>query len=301
MIDVHPSPLRYPGGKAFLTEFLAAVIHLNELSGGTYVEPFAGGAGAALKLLFGEHVRQILLNDADPRVFSFWKSILHETESFLKLVQDVPVNIETWKQQREINRDPDGKSHLELGFSTFFLNRTNRSGVFGAGPIGGHNQTGNYLLDVRFNRKELRRKIERIAMYSERIRISRKDAVELLKVEAARGSWDKQSTLVYLDPPYYEKGRRLYPVVFEEDQHHRLSQFLNNCGAFRWITSYDDVPFVHSLYAREKKVLFMPYFMHKVRVGRELIIASADCRLPRSYFEASESSSELDSLSEATG
>ena len=50
------SPLRYPGGKSILSPLLGNFIEINNLLDGIYIEPYAGGAGAALKLLFSEYV-----------------------------------------------------------------------------------------------------------------------------------------------------------------------------------------------------------------------------------------------------
>ena len=41
----NPSPLRYPGGKNRLSNFIRLSIHNLNISDCTYVEPFAGGAG----------------------------------------------------------------------------------------------------------------------------------------------------------------------------------------------------------------------------------------------------------------
>lgn len=38
----HYSPLRYPGGKRKLAGFVRDAVILNDIQGGTYVEPFAG-------------------------------------------------------------------------------------------------------------------------------------------------------------------------------------------------------------------------------------------------------------------
>ena len=50
MGNKNPSPLRYPGGKAQLFPLVRDIIVANRLNGATYIEPFAGGAGLALKL-----------------------------------------------------------------------------------------------------------------------------------------------------------------------------------------------------------------------------------------------------------
>lgn len=288
MSDHRPSPLRYPGGKNFLTQFLAEAIRINNAADGIYVEPCAGGGGAALRLLFEEHVSFIHLNDADPCIYAFWKGVTRHTDSFLKLLTDTPVNVRTWKRQREIIRRPKEHPQLQLGFATFYLNRCNRSGALNAGPIGGLKQTGNYLIDVRFNKPQLRKKIEKIGLYRDRISTSCHDAVTLLQSHEPRNAWESDKTIVYLDPPYYGKGKRLYRKFFTDADHARLALYLNANCRFRWIVSYDDVPSIRKLYSGEKNVIFMNYFMHTVRIGRELILASANCELPTQYFATEE-------------
>ena len=46
------SPLRYPGGKSAMAELLSEIRRLNGLGDRAIAEPFAGGAGASLTLLF---------------------------------------------------------------------------------------------------------------------------------------------------------------------------------------------------------------------------------------------------------
>jgi DNA adenine methylase len=132
------SPFRYPGGKQILSRLIAHLIHLNDCVGGTYLEPYAGGAGVALSLLFGEHVDRMLINDADPSIFACWNGILYDTNRFLKLLRDTPTTTEEWARQRQIYLNPKRHSSLKLGFATFYLNRCNRSGIIkNGGPIGG--------------------------------------------------------------------------------------------------------------------------------------------------------------------
>lgn len=293
MSDDHPSPLRYPGGKQFLTTFLTETIRLNNLQNGIYVEPCAGGAGAALRLLFNEEIYKIHLNDLDPCIFAFWKSILDHTDDFLELLAKTPVDVRSWRKQRAIYECSKEHSTLELGFATFFLNRCNRSGALNAGPIGGLDQKGNYPIDARFNRTGLKRRIERIRLYKDRITVSCMDAVRLLAQAEKKKLWPHDNTIVYLDPPYYVKGKGLYRKFFTEKDHSRLASFLNAGRHFRWIISYDDESAIRSLYSGEKNVIFMNYFMHTVRIGRELVIASSNCKLPKTHFVCAETEAKL--------
>ena len=134
------SPLRYPGGKGKLAKFMAAIVRANRLSDGRYVEPFAGGAGIAWELLITGVVRRVLINDISPQVFAFWASVLRHTDELCRLIRDVPLSVEEWDRQKDVFRAPEDASTLELGFSCFYLNRTNRSGILNGGLIGGRNQ-----------------------------------------------------------------------------------------------------------------------------------------------------------------
>jgi DNA adenine methylase len=284
MYDPHPSPLRYPGGKTSLTEFLSRTIRLNGLQGGAYVEPFAGGAGAALGLLFSEKVSEIYINDKDPRIHAFWKSILHHTEEFLERLEETPITVHMWKKQKEVVRSPDQHPVVEVGFATFYLNRCNRSGVLNGGPIGGMKQDGEYKISARFNKDRLRKRIEKIALYSERIKVYNNDAVTFLMRIFAKNRVGKDTSLVYMDPPYFEKARRLYAFYFHEADHERLATYLNNKADFRWIISYDDSPSVRELYSGCSKLVLTNYSVHSARIGRELLISSPSCSLPTRPF-----------------
>ncbi|HNY77888.1 MAG: DNA adenine methylase [Sedimentisphaerales bacterium] len=267
------SPLRYPGGKAKLAEFLVAVLRCNRLHQPHYVEPYAGGAGAALRLLFEEYVEGITINDADPRIRCFWQAVTKYNDAFLALIEDVEVTVEEWRQQRMIYEKRDLRRILQLGFATFFLNRTARSGIIhNGGPIGGYDQSGNFKIDARFNRGQLIRRIQRIGAYSDRIRVSGDDGLALLKKLNHSPTQAKQ-TFVYLDPPYYAKGPELYLNRFTHDQHARLAAYLSTPKNFPWILTYDNVPAVRSLYVRFPQICFsLSYSAYGRREGQELLI-----------------------------
>lgn len=267
------SPLRYPGGKAKLTNFLIEVLKANNLREPIYVEPYAGGAGAALRLLFEEYVETITINDADPRVRCFWQAVTQRNEEFLAMLADVEVTVEEWRKQREIYEKRNSRRVLELGFATFFLNRTTRSGiVHNGGPIGGFDQTGNYLIDARFNRDQLARRIERIGIYADRIDVAGDDGLALLKkIDGDRLTAER--TFVYLDPPYYHKGAELYLNRLTHEQHRILAEYLSTPKAFPWIMTYDNVSEIRDLYATFPRFSFsLSYSAYERRAGEELLI-----------------------------
>lgn len=239
------SPLRYPGGKASLTELLADIIRENNLHDGVYVEPFAGGAGAGIELLRREVVSHLIINDLDFPIYAFWTAALRQPDRFIERIMSARVNIGEWERARKIYKKCDRRQVFDVGFSTFFLNRCNRSGIImGGGPIGGHNQRGNYKLDARFNRRGLRGRIEFLRKYADCITLTNMDAVRLL----TRPLKLMEGAFVYLDPPYVTKGPELYLRRFDEAHHRQLSSLLHRPTRFRWVLTYDNSPLIRSMY-----------------------------------------------------
>ncbi len=238
------TPLRYPGGKGKLTNYLRLVFEQNELLDGHYIEPYAGGSGIAISLLLLEYASCIHLNDLNPSVYAFWHSVVNEPEELCRRINDVDVTMDEWRRQKtvQVAEDPD---LLDLGFSTFFLNRTNRSGIILAGVIGGQDQAGNYKLDARFNKQNLCERIERIAMYRDRIRVYNCDAVDL--IQNVLPTLPERS-LVYLDPPYYVKGQGLYENHYFHDDHIEISRLVQEEVNLPWIVSYDYAPQILEMY-----------------------------------------------------
>jgi DNA adenine methylase len=278
------SPLRYPGGKQALAPLLAQIVVANDLHDGTFVEPFAGGAGASLQLMVSEFVSSVVLNDADRRVFAFWRAALNQTEALVERIAEADISIKTWHRCRAVYDAPSRHSQMELAFSVFFLNRCNRSGILsGGGPIGGYKQNGNWKLDARFNRDELISRIRRIAEYRDRIEVRREDALELLK---ALPKVSGREPIVYLDPPYYKKGQRLYLNAMEHQDHVALAAFLHSSPPFRWILTYDNVAAIRGLYRDMKRHQFtLSYSAYERRTGKELLIVDPRISVSREILK----------------
>lgn len=277
----YTSPLRYPGGKASLTNFLFDVIDLNDLRGCSYFEPYAGGAGAALGLLQLKAVSEIHINDADPRVHAFWKAAIHAHERFIETIQSIPLSIKEWHRQYEICMNPSSYDSFDVGFAAFYMNRCNRSGVLtGSGPIGGYEQKGKWRLDVRFYREALIRRIMFLNRERDRIHISCEDAINFLKLQLPKGN-KRSKVFVYLDPPYVNKGQRLYLNAYKPEDHANLSQYIDNQKTLSWIMSYDDSELVRKLYNKhEISLIPIRYTLQKKRSARELIISPHRLTIP---------------------
>ena len=277
------SPLRYPGGKAKLAPILAQTIKLNDLSGCAYFEPFAGGAGAALRLLREGVVSELHLNDLDPRIYYFWHAALNETERFVERIGSVPLTVEEWRRQRQICMEADASQPFELGFATFFLNRCNRSGIIlGAGPIGGQQQSGTWKLDARFNKANLANRITRLTEAQDRIHITQMDAKRFLVKHLPRGR-KRQKVFVYVDPPYYSKGSNLYMNSYAERDHIDLARYMRRQRVLNWIASYDDTDFTRDLYSFCRiSQNSLRYSLQDKRQAKELLIAPSHVNISKS-------------------
>ena len=267
------TPLRYPGGKSKLYNLVSDIIKKNfERGTCTYIEPFAGGAGLALKLLYKGDVGKIILNDFDPAIYSFWYACLYQTEELCDMIEQCEVTLKTWKTQREIFKSRPYGNTLEYGFSTLFLNRCNVSGVLTGGPIGGHQQAGKYLIDARFNKKTLIEKIKKVSSFSDKIEIYGNDASDFLQSDIVKDQID--SLFFNIDPPYVKKGSQLYENFFSENDHAILSNIIMQLKS-KWIITYDEAEIIYDLYEDYRKsIIEMPYSAGQTKKGNELIIYS---------------------------
>ncbi len=264
------SPLRYPGGKGKLAPFMKALIENTGHVGGTYIEPFAGGAGIALELLETGVVSQIVINDYDKGIYSFWRAILNETERFIDAIESIPLNIDEWHKQRNIIMNSENKYSFELGFATFYMNRTNRSGIIKGGVIGGLEQSGAWKMDARFNKEKLIERIKKIAERKADIHVYNKDVVSLIQNYVPKY---ENNAFIYFDPPYFEKGKQLYLNFFNYDDHVRIEEMVNSLMNCDWVITYDDVPEIADIYSDHVlRRLDLNYSVAVKRKASEIII-----------------------------
>lgn len=263
------SPLRYPGGKAKLEPFIELLIEQTGHIGGTYIEPFAGGAGIALELLEKNIVKKIVINDLDKGIYSFWKAILTETDRFINDIRNISLTIDEWKQQKIIQKNNCRYSY-ELGLATFYLNRTNRSGIIKGGVIGGIHQDGKWKIDSRFNKDELIKRILRVKKYRENIYIYNEDISSFIRNYLPQY---ETNAFVYFDPPYFGKGKQLYSNFFSYEDHIRLERMIKNHVNCDWIITYDDVHEITNIYHHYVLKRFdLSYSVGVKRKASEIII-----------------------------
>lgn len=244
---------------------------------GVYIEPYVGGASVALSLLFNEYVSRIIINDKDRSIYAFWYSVLFDTENLCRLIHDTPITMNSWYQQKDIQKNKETVELLDLGFSTFFMNRTNRSGILNAGVIGGNSQTGNYKIDARFKKDDLIRRIYRIAEYSGRISLYNEDAVLLTQqlIETL-----PEKSIFYFDPPYYVKGKGLYLNYYNDEDHRNIANMISQIINSKWIVTYDSVSFIMELYNNFRQQKFeLNYSASNSGKGQEVMIFSNNIKI----------------------
>jgi DNA adenine methylase len=264
------SPLRYPGGKAALASLFSEIIVRLGIEATRYVEAYAGGAGAGIALLKQDAVQELVINDIDPAVYCFWLAVTGQSQEFAAKIGDTPLNVEEWRRQKHIYREADESDPLALGFAFFYLNRTNRSGILNAGPIGGVRQNGNYKIDARFNRDQLAERVAAIGALAPRITVLSRDGMSVVSRHVGDAS-----AFIYIDPPYVDMGGSLYLNAFTHRDHSELARVLDHHPHGNWVVTYDPSELIRQLYRRhDVREYQLSYSAHRTGKAHELFIAS---------------------------
>lgn len=99
-------------------------------------------------------------------------------------------------------------------------------------------------MDARFNKQDLIKRIQIIANLKNNIILSNEDfELFLTKYISLFG----KDTFIYLDPPYFTKGKQLYLHYFTYNEHIRLRNVIDNIK-YDWIISYDNTPEIKEIY-----------------------------------------------------
>lgn len=270
------NPLRYPGAKSKLFDYVKKLLEVEGLKGCTFYEPFAGSASLSWMLLEENVVDNVVINEKDPLLYHFWKAVFENTEGLIQKIEQTEISIDTWKECAKYKELSHliGKTSVEIGYAGLFLNRTNFSGILKANPIGGIEQKSDYKIDCRFNKKKVIEAIRSIAGFANRVTVSNEDAVEFMR--RALKYKRNRKTFVYIDPPYYKEGPGLYRYFFTEKQHQELAKFIKTKG-FPWLLSYDDAEEIRRLYNKKSCVnLYLDYSVKTSKKGKEILISNLE-------------------------
>ncbi len=276
------TPLRYPGGKYRIWKQVAELIRLNQPVDCEYAEPYAGGAGVAIQLLMSGIVKRIHINDINPALGAFWRSVLTNPDELCTAIEDCPISVQEWDRQKAILRSPSA-SDVERGFAFLYLNRTNFSGVINGGIIGGRRQEGKYKMDARFPKQRIVRLIKKISSRRDNISLTHLDAGDFIRNTVPSIS----NCFLYCDPPYYVKGRDLYMDFYEHNDHERIAALLQKLDNIPWIVSYDNVEKIQKLYENCEQIAFhLQYSVRTKQQGSELFIFSPGLKLPPHFLQS---------------
>jgi DNA adenine methylase len=264
------SPLRYPGGKNKTYQYVRHLVKINNIS--TYIEPFAGGAAVALRLLVNNDVNKIIINDYDRGIYALWHVIVTRPQELIELIHNTPIDMNQWYIQREVQERKKTADELELAFSTLFLNRTNRSGIIKGGVNGGKNQDSPYKIDCRFTKKTIIDRIKLISNYSDRIKVCNYDAIEFIETEIKQ----TRKSLTFFDPPYYKKGHKLYTDFYKHKDHVKLAKVIKSSMRNRyWILTYDIANEIKELYKNYESIrYYLNYSISTPTKGQEFMFFS---------------------------
>jgi DNA adenine methylase len=280
------SPLRYPGSKRRLVKYIKDTIKLNSISPKLFVEPFAGGASVAIQLLCDEIIEKIGLSDIDPLIVSFWKCVFFDTEWIINAIMNTKVNVNNFYRYKESNPI----TNRDRALKCIYLNRTSFSGILSpsAGPLGGKYQISENKIYCRFNKSSIIKRIYQISCLSEKVvflwQCDWKECLNRLHSYYQKKS-DKDDLLIYLDPPFYSKSRRLYNYFFLNDDHIKLYNKLRTFN-FHWLLSYDAAKEIYELYSRngvkpkQIETIYSIVNSYGPRLTKELIITNLS-KLPK--------------------
>ncbi len=271
------NPLRYPGAKKSLVDYIDNLLQANNLYGCSFFEPYAGSAAVGLKLLQRQSIRRLVLCEKDILIYAFWVCVFFRTDELCERIMNTPVSIDTWHQLNHFRQitHVDQADILDLGYAGLFFNRTNFSGMINSNPIGGINQTSEYPINCRFNQQRIMESILNLAQYHNQVEIYNGDAVGFMKDQNAR--FLRELCFAYFDPPYYEQGKKIYRHFYTDNDHIELSKYVRSVHHLDWIISYDDAPFICGLYGNtgaQYQPLFIDYSCKVRKHGQELLISN---------------------------
>lgn len=281
------SPLRYPGGKARMAPWLTDIFEslVGPMDVEIWLEPFGGGAGAALTALTGGKVPEAWIVEANPALAAFWTAVMDDGPALAAQVETIAPSLAVFQESREKVRAAlagDTMNSFELGLAAFILNRCSRSGMImpSVGPIGGKSQSGRDTINARFNGQALADRIRTVHALGNRFKVFAGDGISFLEDLPTSGVQDE--VFCFVDPPYIGVGNDLYAIGMDDDLHERLAGALNRLTA-PWLLTYDAHPRIPLLYPGSDVVEFdIPHTAGSSRVGTEYLVLGPGMQLPKS-------------------
>jgi DNA adenine methylase len=246
---------RYPGGKSKLRKQIAEKINnIAQNNNLEYREPFFGGGSIGLLMLEeNPNVKSIWINDFDPGISSLWTTVIQRPDLFKKKVQEFVPSIEMFDKFKEelTSKVPELDSDVKIanfGFKKLAIHQISYSGLGtkSGGPLGGREQKSDYKIDCRWSPDYICKKIDILHERFSKLSIRNNICTNLDFSELINDI--QHESIIYLDPPYYDKGNDLYQHGFTIKDHERLADCLRKTN-HEFVLSYDDCQEIRKLYS----------------------------------------------------
>lgn len=249
-----------------------------------WLEPFGGGAGAALTALMSGRVPEAWIVEANPALAAFWRTAMDDGPALARRIEGTTPTLESFNAARELVADAlAGDASIdtfELGMAAFMVNRCSRSGMIipNVGPIGGKSQSGDHTIAARFNAPALAERIRAVHALGARFRVFGGDGISFLEQLPESGVGDE--VFAFVDPPYTGVGNDLYAIGMDDDLHQRLAAALNKLES-PWLLTYDAHDQVPLLYPERPVLAFdIPHSAGSSRIGQEYLVLGPGMRQP---------------------
>lgn len=253
------SPLKWVGGKYKLRDVIVGKFPAHEL----YVELFCGAAW----VLFGkppETSKSEVLNDLDGELVNFWRVVKHRPAEFTEAASWLLASRELFKQWNCLSGIG---GEVERAVRFFAVMRT----AFGAKRVGNHfgvQYANRPNLTWPQAKEEVQSIIRRLSIVW----------VERMPWDQCIEKFNRSEAFFYADPPYRLPATKSYRHGFTDEDHARLADILQQSVKGKWLLSYNDDPFLRSLY-RSRNVTVETVAIHysvqakgKPRSASELLI-----------------------------
>lgn len=264
--------LRYPGGKTKIKKTILSKlikIYDNDNDINEYREPFFGGGSIGLEFIKeSPNIKNFWLNDKDFGIYALWKSVLSNPTELKFLVREfVPTVGKFYEFKNDLLFGEKSDDIVNIGFKKLAIHQISYSGLGtkSGSPQGGKSQKSKYKIDCRWSPNHICKNIDNInnLFCSRNIKITNLDFSEIL---------DGGEALIYLDPPYYEKGGELYQYSFNFWDHLKLAESLK-LTKNKWLLSYDDCSEIRKLYSwAQTEEINLNYTINSSRNKNELLI-----------------------------
>ncbi len=251
------SPFKWVGGKSRLRKTIIALIPAHTC----YVEPFSGAAW----VLFGKPPSDVeVLNDIDQELINFFRVIHEKPEDLISSFEWELVSRAEF--ERLANLDPLQLTDVQRAHRFYYLIMAGWGGELNyprfATSItdGGH---GNRLIGAL---KTLRQRLQPIHERLSTVIIENLDWRECIE------RYDREGTVMYIDPPYPGNKCNYAYNMRSWDDHQLLAQRLSNTKC-KWILSSYDTPNIHALFEQHHITPVQSFSGMKIeKNGRERVL-----------------------------